>query len=120
VCFRYSKFHEIFDNDQYPVDAKIIMHREAYLGDHTIAKELATLIAALQGAGLEFVAVFGESAASTTNEFAKYLQEPGAIQHGEWQPSKELKEKFATKIGPGSGGDHRSAAWREKHGKATA
>src|SRR5712691_8955204 len=99
VCFRYANFHKIFDTEEYPVDCKIIMHREAYLGDRSIGTELAALIAALQKAGLEFVAVFGDQAAATTREFDNYLQRPNATEHGEWVPSKELKEKFATKLG---------------------
>lgn len=104
VCFRYAKFHKIFDTEEYPVDCKILMHREAYLGDRSISKELGELITGLQKAGLEFVAVFGDNAAATTREFETYLQQPGATQHGEWKPSKELQERFATKLGRDSKG----------------
>jgi hypothetical protein len=104
VCFRYAKFHKIFDSDTYPVDCKIMMHREAYLGDHTISTELGTLIIELQKCGLEFVAVFGEQAAATTREYDAYLMTPDAVQHGEWKPSKGLAEKFSTGLGRDSHG----------------
>ena len=93
ICFRYSKFHKIFDSDAYPVDAKILMHREAYLGDPTIAKELKTLITALQVAGLEFVSVYGKFAAATTQPFQQYLEQ-GGVPHGAWKPSPETAAKF--------------------------
>src|ERR1700735_798433 len=93
VCFRYSKFHKIFDSDAYPVDAQILMHREAYLGDPTIAKELKALIAALQVAGLEFVSVYGEYGAATTPPFRQYLEQ-GGVPHGAWKPSEETAKRF--------------------------
>lgn len=110
VCFRYAKFHTILDTDQYPVDAKIIMHREAYLADRTIGDELRVLIDSLQKCGLEFVAVYGKQAAGTTRDFDKYLQQPDAFQHWTWKPSEDLKDRYATKLGRDSKGRFASVA----------
>jgi hypothetical protein len=108
VCFRYAKFHQIGQHDQYPVDCKILMHREAYLADSTIGTELRVLIGALEKIGLQFVSVYGEKAACTTREFDSYLRTGGA-EHGSWKPSKELADQYSTRLGRDNKGRFASA-----------
>jgi hypothetical protein len=117
IGFRFAKFHQKYDNADYPIDATITMHRGPYLEDPTVKTELAALLTKLEGIGLDFVACYGRHASATTEPFREFVDN-GGIEHGQWTPSAAAAVK--TRLGRDEKGKFSSVVVEEEESNVTA
>ena len=113
VCFRFAKIHQQYDQAAYPIDAVFTLHREAYINDPAVKDEFAKLLIRLEKAGLDFVALYGNSTSATTKPFRIFIEQ-GGCEHGEWEPPTQGERARGT-----HGGDRKSEAYRESRATAT-